>query len=386
MTTECSLQSDALNDNAVSKPADTTKVSDMSSALIKEAQDLLDAKPSTRPTISTADCDILENTLGRTIAPRHFTSSSSTLLPRQFSSHQLKTESDIEEKIYNRKAPAKALQESINDSYHKVKRTIETQINDAEDPYRSSRHLRSPTKPFRHLDGAYDRYSGNMSSSNLSSLRRSASASYNSPRSTAGYSSPYAAPAVSLSQGIESRYDYMARDIEDRLLRTCPLPKEMKNPRTYVRPSPVVDNDDDDDDDYSVYAPRTYYSRPNRDDPDYFDYDLQHSVDLFKRPEGRYTPRGPQNWETKLLNENTNGSAPLSGYMFTKGDTDWRSNGSSYLSAALRTPKFWEQRFDKLGKEIRDSNPLSLESVNRNRPIASRFTEYRDPDLDYESD
>lgn len=39
------------------------------------------------------------------------------------------------------------------------------------------------------------------------------------------------------------------------------------------------------------YAPRPYYSRPNRDDPDYFDFDLDHSVSLFKRPEGRYVPR-----------------------------------------------------------------------------------------------
>lgn len=37
---------------------------------------------------------------------------------------------------------------------------------------------------------------------------------------------------------------------------------------------------------------RPYYSRPNRDDPDYFDFDLQHSVDLYKRPEGKYVPRG----------------------------------------------------------------------------------------------
>ena len=28
------------------------------------------------------------------------------------------------------------------------------------------------------------------------------------------------------------------------------------------------------------YMPRPYYSRPNRDDKDYFDFDLQHSVDM----------------------------------------------------------------------------------------------------------
>lgn len=47
-----------------------------------------------------------------------------------------------------------------------------------------------------------------------------------------------------------------------------------------------------DDDEMSTYMPRPYYSRPTRRDPDYFDFDLQHSVDMFKRPEGRYMPRG----------------------------------------------------------------------------------------------
>ncbi|VDN26662.1 unnamed protein product [Gongylonema pulchrum] len=65
--------------------------------------------------------------------------------------------------------------------------------------------------------------------------------------------------------------------------------------------------------------PRPYYSRPNRDDPDYFDFDLRHSVDLYKRPEGKYVPRGPQIWEQKLLQESSSkGDAPISAYMFTK--------------------------------------------------------------------
>lgn len=41
-----------------------------------------------------------------------------------------------------------------------------------------------------------------------------------------------------------------------------------------------------------TFMPRPYYSRPNRNDPDYFDFDLQYSVDLYKRPEGKYIPRG----------------------------------------------------------------------------------------------
>jgi len=52
--------------------------------------------------------------------------------------------------------------------------------------------------------------------------------------------------------------------------------------------------------------PRPYYSRPNRDDKDYFDFDLNHSVDMYeffrnqindlnrnssyRRPEGKYLP------------------------------------------------------------------------------------------------
>lgn len=86
------------------------------------------------------------------------------------------------------------------------------------------------------------------------------------------------------------------------------------------------------------------------------------------------------------------GDAPLSGHMFTKGDqTDWRSNGSSYLSAALRTPSFWEARFSNIGKEVRDRPTVTMESIAKNRPVPNRFTEYRDPDLDgydspYDSD
>lgn len=72
------------------------------------------------------------------------------------------------------------------------------------------------------------------------------------------------------------------------------------------------------------------------------------------------------------------GDAPLSGYMFTKGAppsevnaktslplTDWRSTNTSYLSAALRTPSFWEHRFASIGSQVRDSNPISMDSILR---------------------
>lgn len=148
--------------------------------------------------------------------------------------------------------------------------------------------------------------------------------------------------------------------------------------------APVYTIDSDDEAELQSYIPRPYYSRPpHRDDPDYFDFDLQHSVDMYKRPEGKYVPKGPQVWEKKLLGEaKAKGDAPLSGYMFTKGDSDWRTNGTSYLSAALRTPSFWEHRFESMGREVRDSNPVTLESLARNKPVPSRWTEYRDPDLE----
>lgn len=48
-----------------------------------------------------------------------------------------------------------------------------------------------------------------------------------------------------------------------------------------------------------------------------------------------------------------------------KGNTDWRNAGTSYLSAALRTPSFWEHRFQSIGKEVRESNPVTFDSLAR---------------------
>lgn len=74
----------------------------------------------------------------------------------------------------------------------------------------------------------------------------------------------------------------------------------------------------------------------------------------------------PQLWETKLLSEyRAKGDAPISGHMFTKGPTDYRNTASSYLSAALRTPSFWEHRFASIGSQVRESNPVSMMSIER---------------------
>ncbi|VDO26237.1 unnamed protein product [Haemonchus placei] len=283
----------------------------------------------------------------------------------------------------------KLWQESVKESYHKAKRSVERSKDETqflESTLSRTRKSRGES-PFRNLDTetgfipSDEAMQVSTDDRDLVLLKFS----WTLWVCSAG-SGPYAAPALSFSQGIESRYEQRANDVEAMLLKTAPLPTRMKITAKEFRnaPNPSAGSASEHDDyDFSMYCPKPYYSRPNRDDPDYFDFDLQHSVDLFKRPEGKYTPRGPQEWEKKLLGEvSAKGSTPVSGYMFTKGDSDWRTNGSSYLSAALRTPKFWEQRFESLGKQVRDSNPISLDSINRNRPTPSRFTEYIDPDFE----
>ncbi|ETN73177.1 hypothetical protein NECAME_13600 [Necator americanus] len=273
----------------------------------------------------------------------------------------------------DKKQPWKKWQESVKESYHKAKRSVEMTRDETqflESTLSRSRKSRADS-PFRRLgtrSGFIPSVRSQDSLSMPSLADRSLFVSSSMSRVFAGGSGPYAAPAVSSSQGSESQYEKRARDVEAMLLKTSPLAPKLitaKEFRNALVPAAGTASDRDDYD-FSRYCPKPYYSRPNRDDPDYFDFDLQHSVDLFKRPEGKYTPRGPQEWEQKLLHEvNAKGSVPVSGYMFTKGDPDWRTSGSSYLSAALRTPKFWEQRFENMGKQVRDSNPISIDSINR---------------------
>ena len=68
-----------------------------------------------------------------------------------------------------------------------------------------------------------------------------------------------------------------------------------------------------------------------------------------------------------LSESGAKGDAPLSGHMFTKDHqaADYRNTTSSYLSAALRTPSFWEHRFASIGTQVRESNPVSLASIER---------------------
>ncbi|CAI5456717.1 unnamed protein product [Caenorhabditis angaria] len=377
------------------------KMSEPSSFLIEESLDLLNMKSSISPNVRPVSPDLLD----RSASPNYGLDSHAVARIQTPRFKRIDFDDRLEE--LNDKKPAwKSWQENVKDSYYKAKKNVETKKDENEfyGNLVSARH-----GSFSNDEPAYKRLSSetgfvpsvrsrsSLFSPSLADRSHLASSTSINNMFNSG-SGPYAAPAVGISQGIESRYEQRASNVESMLLRTAPLPQSYKT-RKEFRKAPEPDNYSEKDDyDFSLYTTaRPYYSRPNRDDPDYFDFDLQHSVDLFKRPEGKYTPRRPQEWENKLISESSSkGAAPLSGHMFTRNEADWRNNNTSYLSAALRTPKFWEQRFESIGKHVRDSNPISLESINRrihdlaeiraNRPVPTRFTEYRDPDFDSDLD
>lgn len=315
----------------------------------------------------------------------HSATSSSIRYPLHTPSFKRIDFNDIGDALVEERKPAwKLWQDSIKDSYHKVRKNAERSVEETafNDSQLARRRERRSASPFEEL-----------SRRSPFVQRPSHRALY--PQTTGIYheTGPYVAPAISYSQGIEARYNRKVSDIEARLLRTSILPDSMKTITTHDfrnGPAPAPGSASEafaDETDFQTFMPRPYYSRPNRNDPDYFDFDLQHSVDLYKRPEGKYVPRGPQTWEEKLLRESSSkGNVPLSAYMFTKGDTDWRTAGTSYLSAALRTPSFWEHRFTSIGREVRESNPISFDSLARNKPVPNRFTEYHDPDYEDLSD
>ncbi|KAI3419169.1 hypothetical protein GPALN_006922 [Globodera pallida] len=283
----------------------------------------------------------------------------------------------LEEEVAAAKPAWKVLQENVKASYNKPRATAErhrnlnefqsTQMDNLEFN-RVRRRRQSADLPFTelsHLD------SESFLPRAPSWMASGALAPRGMPKliNSAG-SGPYCAPHVARSQGIErpemNRYSKMADDVTARLLKTSILPEHMKTfTRKEFREAPKI-TDELAADDELMYMPRPYYSRPNRLDKDYFDFDLQHSVDMYRRPEGKYLPTPPQPWETKLLNEfKAKGEAPLSGHIFTKGPADYRASGTSYLSAALRTPSFWEHRFASIGNQVRQSDPISFESLER---------------------
>uniref|UniRef100_A0A0K0FBJ3 Uncharacterized protein n=1 Tax=Strongyloides venezuelensis TaxID=75913 RepID=A0A0K0FBJ3_STRVS len=318
----------------------------------------------------------------------------------------------VEETVGKSKPAWKQLQNSVSDSYHRAKLVAERTKTDND--FLEGRLRRSSEKraqsPFSILHSPNNNRSRSPIVSKYSVyepkafLHRSSSCARYPPTSDITYSNksfndtsnpfvtgPYAAPAVSKTQGIESKYDRLINDIESRLWKTTRLSSRQMAYSSYPYRSMSCSRheraskiDHDEDDGIPAYMPRTYYSRPDRSDPDYFDFDLNHSVSLFKKHPTRYTPRGPQNWESTLVAESakTKGENPISGYLFTKGDSDFRTNGSSYLSAALRTASFWEHRFQSIGKQVLEKNPVTLESLGRLKPIPNKFTEYRDPDFE----
>uniref|UniRef100_A0A1I8BQL7 Uncharacterized protein n=1 Tax=Meloidogyne hapla TaxID=6305 RepID=A0A1I8BQL7_MELHA len=297
----------------------------------------------------------------------------------------------ITEELTDRKPAWHQLEESVKSSYNKPRATAErhrqlneyqdTQLNHLEFNRARRRHQHGdlPFTELTHLD------SESFSPRAPSWMNNDAIAPRGMTKliNSAG-SGPYAAPHLNRTQGVErpelTRYSRIADDITARLLKTSILPEHMKtitNKEFRSAPFPSAGSASEQfatEDEMLLSIPRSYYSRPNRDDKDYFDFDLQHSVDI------------PQHWEMKLLNEyKAKGEAPLSGYMFTKGPSDYRASGTSYLSAALRTPSFWEHRFAQIGAAVRESDPVSFESLERNRPRPSRFTTYSDPNFeDYE--
>jgi hypothetical protein len=365
-----------------------TQFSRQSQPLIDEANRLLSLKPTGTPTIKATDSldidssDYQPHSLNRSYTSSSVRSSNPYKLHLSPSiGSRVDFDDVITQSISSRKPAWKELQESIKDSYYKPKRLSDQQkeIHEFQESLldrRSSRSRRSPS-PFTQLPRT----------PSYSSINRSYT-SYDR--------GPYAAPAVSSSQGIESsttesRYDRLANDIEARLMKTTygltPLSRHRSLTTKEFRrgPEPAAGSMSETylDEAESLLPPRPYYSRPNRRDPDYFDFDLQHSVDLFRKPEGRYVPRGPSYHDSKILGDyRTKGEAPLSGHMFTQGETDYRTTGTSLLSAALRTPSFWEHRFSSIGNQVRESNPVSFASIERNRPVPNKFTEYRDPDFE----
>lgn len=98
-----------------------------------------------------------------------------------------------------------------------------------------------------------------------------------------------------------------------------------------------------------LYGNRRYYSRYS-DDPDYFDYDLNHSVDLFRKNKSAYVPlNSARTWESNLFKgkSHTTGDSAISSHMFSGANKyeDNRYQNSSYISAALRTPTYWAYRY-----------------------------------------
>uniref|UniRef100_A0A914CAA3 Uncharacterized protein n=1 Tax=Acrobeloides nanus TaxID=290746 RepID=A0A914CAA3_9BILA len=391
------------SESTLSVTSDTTprrrvQFSERSKPLIDEAHRLLGLGPSTSVPLnpaypSTRSSRLLEVNHISSRSPSPVPSGSGVDSVSRYSSFsytprfsRVDFDDEVTDSILDKKPAWKQLRDSVKDSYYKPRRTVELQKegHDFMESVLNRPRSRRSASPFIELD---------RDNSVTRRPRGYEAAIIDNPSGLSPSLRPYAAPAMSSTQGVESRYERIASDIESRLLSTTSLTtgswkrttaKEFRRaPEPAVGSSSEATIHDIDDIEYQSYLPRPYYSRPSREDPDYFDFDLQHSISLYRKPEGRYTPRAPQSHERSLLSDyKTKGEAPLSGHLFTQPDTDYRSTNTSLLSAALRTPSFWEHRFAAIGTQVRDSNPISYASLARYKPKPNRFTEYRDPELD----
>jgi len=210
----------------------------------------------------------------------------------------------LEEDIEAKKPAWRQLQDNIKTTFNKPRRTVERnrELNDCQEQVLNRRKVR--------VQRSESMFSMRPDSESFIPRAPSWFASgAMQPRglkesfaSTPG-SGLYAAPAVGSTQGLESshstRYNKLVDEMELRLLKSSILPESMKGvTRRDFRNAPApsagsVAEAMADETDMALHVmPRPFYSRPTKADPDYFDFDLQHSVNMYKRPEGIYTPRG----------------------------------------------------------------------------------------------
>lgn len=99
---------------------------------------------------------------------------------------------------------------------------------------------------------------------------------------------------------------------------------------------------------------RQTYSRYTAGDPDYFDFDLESSIDRYKTFKDKYrATRSPLYHEHQLLSDlkHGRGERAIAPHIFTqdsKNYPDWRYAHTGVMSAALQTPSVWQYRFEKL--------------------------------------
>jgi len=134
----------------------------------------------------------------------------------------------------------------------------------------------------------------------------------------------------------------------------------------------------------TVYGNRRYYSRKDNQDPDYFDFDLNHSVDLFRKPKpvtagsgsyfnSRTVGSNPALWDSKdfkalcnykpntllssqlysdrtkkLLEDDSAEGAAEGEAVAAASHTPEVDINKGLMAAALRTPAYWTRRFESL--------------------------------------